>query len=75
MMKIGLRREDLDSNKRQGLEISVEGYMGDGGQVPTQVFIEYHDGQLAVHVWDGTAEYPITHIIGELDQSVRKGAN
>jgi len=37
-----------------GISISVDGFKGDiGHDVPSQVFIEIHEGRLRVHVWNG----------------------
>lgn len=52
-MRIEVSAEELTS---QGLEIGVKGFQHDAGaneSFPTQVFIEFYEGQLKVHVWDG----------------------
>jgi len=46
-----------------GLEIRVRGFLGDHGAQPTQVFIEFHDQRLGVHVWDGSTEDPTRSIM------------
>ena len=62
-MRIDLNKEQLLPNN--GIEISIEGFKGDSGKRPVQVFIEYYRGKLAVHVWDGSSE--VTHIIRKED--------
>jgi hypothetical protein len=62
-MKLTLRKEDLMSESGGGLEIAVDGFAGDSGVKPTQVFIEFYDGKLAVHVWDGSSEDATTRIV------------
>lgn len=58
-MKLTVTKEQLAHPG--GLEIAVAGFAGDGGVKPTQVFIEYYEGKLLVHVWDGTGEDCVTH--------------
>jgi hypothetical protein len=62
-MKISLNTYDLTEDG--GLEIGVEGFKGDPGIRPSQVFIEYYGTEgrrkkLRIHVWDGTSEDPVT---------------
>jgi len=59
--RIELAIEDIDNNKGgAGLEIRVPGFKGspespDDGQI----FIEYYEGKVRVHVWNGDQD-PIT---------------
>lgn len=63
-MKLTLSKEALaNTGPEGGLEIAVQGFAGDASKEPVQVFIEFYNGQLAVHVWDGTSEDANTHII------------
>lgn len=44
----------------RGLTITVEGFRGDiTNSVPSQVFIEFYEGKLRVHVWNG-GEDPVS---------------
>lgn len=44
----------------RGLTITVEGFRGDiTHPVPSQVFIEFYEGKLRVHVWNG-GEDPVS---------------
>jgi hypothetical protein len=56
-MRIELEKEQISNDL--GIEIAVRGFQGDIGAVPAQVFVEYHDGKLRVHVWDGSSEDPV----------------
>jgi hypothetical protein len=62
-MKIVLRKEEICSDDGGGLEIAVEGFLGDTGAIPTQIFVEYYQGKLAVRVWDGSSEDCKTTVI------------
>lgn len=63
-MRIELNKEELaNTTGHTGLEISVKGFQGDAGAIPTQVYIEYYEGKLAIHVWDGSSQDCHTHII------------
>jgi hypothetical protein len=64
-MKLRLTKEDVEHSN--GLKISVAGFAGESGSFDqTQVFIEFHEGKLLVHVWDGTSEDPVAiHTIKE----------
>lgn len=56
-MQLKLTKKELDNNNGSGgLEIKVAGYTGDPQEISpgTAVFIEYYEGKLQVHVWDGT---------------------
>jgi hypothetical protein len=49
-MKMDIQPEDITYPR--GLEISVDGFMGDLGSVtPSQVYMEVYEGKLRVHVW------------------------
>jgi hypothetical protein len=62
-MNIRVRPEQIRT-ERGGLEIAVEGFNGDAQEYPAQVFIEFYEGKLQIHIWDGSREDPIaTHII------------
>ena len=70
-MRIELTPDQIqtdDPANNQGIEIGVAGFQHDptaNDDNPTQVFIEVRNGMLAVHIWDGTSEDPVTHkIIG-----------
>jgi hypothetical protein len=54
-----------------GLEIKIDGYKGDSSANPTQVFIEFYAGKLAVHVWDGSSAIAHTHTIQKAIQMQR----
>ena len=64
-----LRRSQLDNNKGSGgLEIGVFGHKGDpcdANPAPCQIFLEWYEGKLQLHVWDGSAADPKTIIIPE----------
>lgn len=63
-MKLSLSKEQLAHPG--GLEIAVEGFKGDASSKnPVQVFIEFYNNKLAVHVWDGSSEDCKTHLIKE----------
>jgi len=61
-MRINLNTAELHPDNG-GLEISVDGFKGDSGARPTQVFVEFYGGKLAVHVWDGSSADAHTHVI------------
>ena len=44
----------------------------DAENEPSQVFIEVYEGQLRVHVWDGTSQEPVTTLIGRTPGVVAK---
>lgn len=71
MMKLSLNKLDLNPDKAGGLEIAVKGFRGDSSLEPVQVFIEFYNGKLAVHVWDGSSADAKTHIILESSQKRR----
>ena len=50
----------------KGLEIGVLGFQSnptDAESQPSQVFLEIYEGQLRVHVWDGSSQDPTTTVI------------
>lgn len=47
-MRLILKPADI---RYEGLEVAVEGFDGDSGVTPAQVFIEIHEGALKVHVF------------------------
>ena len=57
-MKMKFTMQELDNKGSGGLEIKIEGCPGD----PTEdepgmsLFIEYYEGKVQVHVWDGTQQ-------------------
>ena len=58
-------RIELDANSLgcgcKGLEIGVLGFQSnptDAVSQPSQVFLEIYEGQLRVHVWDGSSHEP-----------------
>ena len=58
-MRITLNKNSLDNNKGSGgLEINILGCKGNPTDVKGngQVFIEYHEGKVKVHVWNGTED-------------------
>ena len=79
-MKLLLNRKELDnSNGDGGLEITIEGYVGDPQQKSpgTAIFLEYYEGKLLAHVWDGTkagpgetGSDPVTHTFVAEDRLV-----
>ena len=68
MPRIVIDPKEIDHQAgRTGIEIEVKGYKGDMTDAnPSQVFIEVYEGQLKVHVWNGTDEDPHTHTIGKV---------
>lgn len=64
-MKITFSRNELDSNNGGGLEIAVAGFQGDTGKNPVQIFVEWYNGKLAVHLWDGSSEDAKSFVIPE----------
>jgi len=72
-MKLLLNRKELDNtNGDGGLEITIEGYVGDTQQKfpGCAIFLEYYESKLLGHVWDGTkagpgetGSDPVTHIL------------
>ena len=56
-MKLELKPEQIAHPN--GLEIAVEGFAGDLGG---QVLVEFYDGDLKVHVWNGNDEDPIASV-------------
>jgi hypothetical protein len=54
----------LDNNRGSGgLEINVPGFQGDpldGNDAPCQIFLEYYEGKLQAHIWNGTSSEPQT---------------
>lgn len=64
-MRLEIEPRQIDQQRGLGLEIGVKGYKGDRNDLEgreTQVFIEYYDGKVQVHVWTGESEGP-THTI------------
>lgn len=59
-MKLVFDKKELDSTGGYGLEVAVEGFKGDSGIEPIQLFLEYYEGKLALHVWTVAAENPQT---------------
>jgi len=62
-MRLELRPEQISGEKGNGLEIGVPGFNSspaDAEDHPSQVYIEFYEGKLAVHVWDGSGEDPQT---------------
>ena len=57
-MKIEFNEDELGSGK-DGLEIAVKGFKG---YENSQVYIEVYEGKLAVRVWDGMQEDPVTTV-------------
>ena len=56
-MKLDFEPEDI--TYPLGLEISVDGFMGDGSSLkPSQVYMEVYEGKLRVHVWSQSAHDP-----------------
>ncbi len=63
MIKAGLKKcivskEEIDNNGGGGgIEIKIPGFKGNP-QCPHegQIFIEYYEGKIAVHVWNGDAD-------------------
>jgi hypothetical protein len=63
-MKLELKPEEVAYPG--GLEIAVDGFTGDPGDVkPAQVLIEVYEVKLRVHVWAGESEDPtvVTEIL------------
>ena len=63
-------RIELDANSLgcgcKGLEIGVFGFQSnptDAVSQPSRVFLEIYEGQLRVHVWDGSSQDPTTTVI------------
>ena len=56
-MQLHLTKEDLNNNHGNGgLEIYFPGVLANPTDVPGKecpIFIEYHNGSVLVHVWDG----------------------
>ena len=62
-MKLSLDKKELDNNAGSGgLEIVIEGCTGDPQEKKpgTAVFIEFYEGKVLAHVWDGTEQDPKT---------------
>lgn len=56
-MKLILKAEQIAYPN--GLEIAVEGFAGDIGDIqPSQLFLEVHEGKPKVHVWTTMEEDP-----------------
>lgn len=56
-MKLELKPEEIAYPN--GLEIAVQGFTGDPGDVkPTQVSVEVYEGKLRVHVWTSGDDDP-----------------
>jgi hypothetical protein len=57
-MKFKFTKEELTYEGAGGLEIKIEGCPGDPTDTDpgTVVFIEYYEGKVLVHVWDGTKQ-------------------
>lgn len=53
---VSIKAGDIDGHKGQCLEIQVPGFKGDSGDPPTQIMVEFYEGKLRVHVWDGSSE-------------------
>lgn len=67
-MKLELTHNDVAHPS--GLEISIAGFKGDvGSERPSQVFIEYYNGELRIHVWNGN-EDPATSFVIPLQSAV-----
>jgi hypothetical protein len=44
-----------------GLKIGVKGFLGDtGGKDVSQIYVEIYEGNLKVHVWDGSSQDPVS---------------
>jgi hypothetical protein len=58
-MQLRLTKEDLNNNQDKssgGLEISIPGVLANPTDAPGKecpIFIEYYEGKVLVHVWDG----------------------
>jgi len=60
-MKLDLKPEEIAYP--MGLEITVDGFMGDLGDAkPSQVFMEVYEGKLRVHVWARDTEDPAVSV-------------
>jgi hypothetical protein len=66
-MRLVLNKRELRNKGNGGLEIAIEGYTGDPQEKTpgTAVFIEYYEGKLQVHVWNGTQSDCQTIILEE----------
>jgi hypothetical protein len=63
-MELILDRDQITPG--QALNITVRGFDGCPSDAePSQVCIEYHEGQLQIHVWDGSKQDPVTFVIPE----------
>lgn len=57
-MKMQFTKDELSNKGAGGLEIKINGCPGDPteDEPGTSVFIEYYEGKVQVHVWDGTKQ-------------------
>jgi hypothetical protein len=57
-MKMKFSKKDLINEGSGGLEIKIEGCPGDPteDEPGTSLFIEYYEGKVQVHVWDGRGQ-------------------
>lgn len=63
-MQLILKPEQLSP---EGLSVTVEGFTGDiGHQIPSQVFVEFYEDKLRVHVWTGSEDPEYTTEIQRL---------
>jgi len=55
--RLTVTKEDLENNKGGGgLEIRVPGFKGDIESPDAgQIFIEYYNGKIRIHVWKGSS--------------------
>jgi len=52
-MDLNIRKEQL-AEYQGGLSISIPGFKGNPAEVePSQIYIEYYEGKLLVHIWRG----------------------
>ena len=57
-MKLQVTKKDLTNQGSGGLEIKIKNCPGDPteDEPGTSVFIEYYEGKVQVHVWDGNQQ-------------------
>lgn len=58
-MDLNIRKEQL-AEHHGGLSINIPGFKGNPTEIePSQIYIEYYEGKLLVHIWRGEPD-PLT---------------
>lgn len=69
--KITISKEELDNNQGGGgLEIRIPGFKNNPAAINDgQIFIEFYQGKISVHVWYGEQD-PVTTVIEKEDANL-----